>query len=71
MLKTIVGALVGSLTLAILIPATGLLLGWLDVDKTLLVVAGVSSVGGAVLGAIRPGLFIGSVLFFLEGDVFD
>ena len=71
MIKSLVGALLGSLVLAVMIPLTGLLLGWLEFDKVLLAVGAISAVAGAILGWLRPGLFIKTILFFVEPTIFD
>jgi hypothetical protein len=71
MLKSLVGALVGSLTLAIVVPLAGLLLGWVEFDKGVLVVSGISAIGGAILGWVRPGIFLKTILFFIEPSIFD
>ena len=71
MVKSLIGALLGSLTLAVIVSLTGLLLGWLGFDKSLLVAGGISAIGGAILGWIRPAIFTNTLLFFLEPSVFD
>jgi len=71
MWKSLAGALVGSLTLAVVLPLAGFLLGWIELDGSLLVVCGICAIGGAILGWIRPGIFLGTILFFIEPSVFD
>ena len=71
MIKSTVGALLGFVTLIGLVLIVGLALDALAFDRSLLAVVGVSGVAGAVLGWLRPGLFIKTLLFFLEPSVFD
>jgi hypothetical protein len=71
MIKSLIGALVGSLTLFVIVSVSGLLLGWPGSPEGLLVAGGIGAIGGAILGWIRPGLFIKTILFFLEPSIFD
>lgn len=71
MIRSLVGALLGSLTFVVLVSLSGLLLGWFGLDPGLLLAGGVSAIAGAVLGWVRPGLFIHTLLFFIEPSLFD
>lgn len=70
MIKSSVGALLGAVSVPVLVVGAGLLAGWLELGA-LLPVAGISAVAGAILGFLRPGWFINTLLFFLEPSVFD
>ena len=71
MLKALLGALAGALLVSLAVSVTGLVLDWLEFDRTLLVVAGVSALAGAVVGFLRPKPFVGLVFFFLEPSLLD
>jgi hypothetical protein len=71
MIKSLVGALLGALSLSLIVSVSVLLMGWLGSPASLLVVAGIAAVGGAILGWVRPRLFIRPILFFLDPSVFD
>jgi len=70
MVKSTFGAITGAATLGVLLPGAALLLEWIDLG-TLLPAVGACALAGLVLGWLKPGFFLGTVLFFLEGDLFD
>ena len=69
MIKSIVGAVAGAVTLGILAPLLAVVFGWIEFESVFAFGIG-SAVVGAVLGFFVPMLFIRSVLFFLDPDLF-
>lgn len=71
MIKQLVGALLGALSFAVVLPCSALLVGWAELGDLSLAVFASCAAAGAVLGWLRPGLFIKTLLFFIEPNLFD
>lgn len=71
MIRSTLGALLGALTIAVLVSAARLLLGWLGFDGTLLLAGGLGALAGAALGWLRPRIFLAPMRVFLEPNLFD
>ena len=69
-IKSLIGAALGALVFTCLFGVLALVFGWFDFEGAL-AFTGFGAVLGAVLGWTRPMPFINTLLFWLEGDIFD